>query len=59
MDEIKKEVSSERRRQTKAVMPLIGPLLDCWDELPNDVKSEPELEGLAEWINKINDGMEG
>ena len=59
MDKIDKERAYERRRQAKTVMPLIGVLLDYWDGLPNDVKSDPELENIAEVIGKINDGMEG
>ena len=40
-------------RQNKAVMPLIGPLLDVWDDLPNDVKYDDELMRLEKVINKI------
>ena len=47
------------RAQSKAVMPLIGKLLDAWDDLPNDVKSDPELEHLEKYIDLIDDAMEG
>lgn len=48
-----------RLKQAKAVMPLIGCLLDAWDDLPNDVKSDPELEKLSKHVQKIDDAMEG
>lgn len=51
------ERERERRRQNKAVMPLIGPLLDAWDDLPNDVKGDDDLKRLSEVIDKISDGM--
>ncbi len=51
------ERERERRRQNKAVMPLIGPLLDVWDDLPNDVKGDEELKRLSEVIDKISYGM--
>jgi len=47
------------REQVMAVMPLIGGLLDAWDDLPNDVSCDPELELVAEYIQRINDAMEG
>uniref|UniRef100_A0A6H1ZSG7 Uncharacterized protein n=1 Tax=viral metagenome TaxID=1070528 RepID=A0A6H1ZSG7_9ZZZZ len=47
------------REQTKAVMPLIGGLLDAWDDLPNDVKCDWELERVARHIQSIDDAMEG
>ena len=59
MDSIDKERNAARRQQSKVVMPLIGVLLDRWDDLPNDVKSDPELDAIAEIINKIDNGMEG
>lgn len=47
----------ELRRQIRVVMPLIGPLLDIWDDLPNDVKCDEELKRLSEIINKISGAM--
>ena len=49
--------TKELRRQNKVVMPLIGTLLDVWDEIPNDVKYDDELKRLAEIIDEISDGM--
>ena len=40
--EINRERQRRRQRQAKAVMPMIGPLLDAWDDLPNDVKDDPD-----------------
>lgn len=49
-----------RKAQMRAVMPLIGPLLDAWEAVPNDLKGEIE-EGateLAEALDSIDDAME-
>jgi hypothetical protein len=35
-----------RRKQAFAVMDEIGPLLDAWESIPNDVKSQLEEEAL-------------
>lgn len=51
------ESQEEVCQKKKEVMPLIGQLLDVWDDLPNDVKGDDELKRLAEVINKISDGM--
>ena len=58
MDKVEAERESIRRRQAKDVMSLIGDLLDAWDELPNDVKTDPELERLAAKIESIDHAME-
>jgi hypothetical protein len=47
-----------RKRQARKVMPMIGPLLDTWDGLPNDVKSLPELKELARCLRRIDNAME-
>ena len=50
-----------RAEQARAVMPLIGQLLDAWEGVPNDLKGEIE-EGatdLAEALDSIRDAMEG
>lgn len=60
-DPVSKELEQLRRKQMRAVMPLIGPLLDAWDGAPNDLKGEIE-EGatdLAEALDSIRDAMEG
>jgi len=53
---------SERERmikaQAKLVMPMIGPLLDAWQGLPNDVSEDEDLESVAELMEKINEAME-
>jgi len=58
MDKVEAERESIRERQAKDVMSLIGDLLDAWDELPNDVKTDPELERLATKIELIDHAME-
>lgn len=35
------------------ILALVTQLLDKWDDLPNDVASEPELEQVAQVISKI------
>lgn len=60
-DPVSKELEQLRRKQMRAVMPLVGPLLDAWDDVPNDLKGEIE-EGatdLAEALDSIRDAMEG
>lgn len=51
------EVDRLRREQSEAVMPLIGPLLDAWDGLPNDEKNPDST--LFRTIEKIARAMEG
>jgi hypothetical protein len=41
--------------RTNKVLLLVATLLDRWDELPNDVKSEPELEDVAKVISEISE----
>jgi hypothetical protein len=47
-----------RSAQSNAVMPLIGPLLDAWEAIPNDTISLDELAGAAEVIAQIESAME-
>jgi hypothetical protein len=54
-----RERNVEIRRQSKQVMPLIGKLLDAWDEIPNDTKYDEEFEKLADIISQIDSAMEG
>jgi hypothetical protein len=56
-DVVDREIESLRAQQAKDVMPLIGPLLDAWDGVPNDLKGE--LEELGEAIADIERGMDG
>ncbi len=49
---------SLRKQQARAVMPLIGPLIDEWDGLPNDVTSLPELKGLRRHMGKLHRAIE-
>lgn len=53
------EIERLRKKQAEKVMPMIGALLEAWDDLPNDVKSDPELDRLERQIRKIDNGMEG
>lgn len=58
-DVVDRELESLRQEQAKAVMPLIGPMLDAWEALPNDVLRMDELSDLAEAIADIVRGMDG
>jgi hypothetical protein len=58
-------VPDERERmradQAAAVMPQIGPLLDAWEGISNDVKGAITIEapGLVRHLKSINRSMEG
>lgn len=52
------EVKRLRAAQAKLVMPLIGPLLDAWEQVPNDVACTDELEQLSQLLEDINNAME-
>mgnify|MGYP001603130379 CR=1 FL=1 len=57
---IRSERQGLRIVQSKAVMPLIGPMLDAWDGMPNDLKAEiREAEpALCDYLDQINAAME-
>lgn len=46
------EILSER------ISSLIGPLLDAWDDLPNDLKHDKELEKVKKIVSRINQTIE-
>lgn len=52
-------VEKARAVQAKQTMPLIGPLLDAWDEVPNDIKSliEEQAPSLANHLDKVAEAM--
>lgn len=53
---IQDEREALRAAQAEAVMPLIGPLLDAWENTDMDTMSEePEL---SKWLRAINKAME-
>lgn len=57
---IAKELESLRKKQAKRVMPLIGPLLDAFDQLPGDIRTglEEDASEFVECLNKVLDAME-
>ena len=59
MSDVSLERNQLRKEQVENVMPMIGLLLDRWEDLPNDVKSDPELSALKKSIDKICMAMEG
>jgi hypothetical protein len=57
---VKRDRQALRVVQTKKVMPLIGPLLDAWEAVPNDSK-DAMREGepaLCDYLDKINAAIE-
>lgn len=55
---IEQGMGALREAQSKAVMPLIGALLDAWESIPNDTLSLDELTHVAEAIAQIDNAME-
>lgn len=55
------EIERLRREQAKAVMPLIGGLLDQWEGMSNDAKGSLREESpvLCEYLDRIDAAMEG
>ena len=56
---IDRELESLRQLQAKAVMPLIGPLLDAWEGIPNDVIGAPELKEFRKHMEKLYRAIDG
>jgi hypothetical protein len=42
-----------RVEQAAAVMPLVGPLLDIWDQVPEVLKARLRLIGLGEHLDLV------
>lgn len=55
---LERERKRLRKAQAALVMPLIGPLLDAWESLPNDVACMDELEELGTHMQAIEEAME-
>jgi hypothetical protein len=57
---VRRERQDLRVVQTKAVMALIGPLLDAWEGTPNDLKSliEEQAGSLHQHLEKMASAME-
>lgn len=55
------EISRLQAKQSEAVMPLIGPLLDAWEGTPNDVKGylKEHASSLHHWLSNIDGAMTG
>ena len=53
------EILDERAAQAGRVLAVVGPLLDAWDALPNDVRRDPELKDFAIWVGRLDSAMEG
>lgn len=53
----KHEEDRLRAQQAKAVMPMIGPLLDAWEAMPLELRSDmiEQAAPLMRWLGAIND----
>lgn len=58
MKSVDKELKRLRAAQAKAVMPLMGQLLDAWEQIPNDVATMDELSELSQLLEDIDNAME-
>ncbi len=56
---INPEVVKLRKEQTRRAAPHVGNVLDMWEQLPNDLKTDPDLEALARALDSLNEAMEG
>jgi hypothetical protein len=58
---IEKELERLRARQAKRVMRRMGPLLDEYDGLPNDVRGwiKQQAPGFIREMNKLQRAVEG
>lgn len=57
---VRRERQGLRIVQSKAVMPLIGPLLDAWEGIANDAKDvlREEQPALCDYLDRISAAME-
>ncbi len=46
------------KQQARCAMNVVPDLLDAWDEVPNDVKSDPELKRVARHMQKLYEAMD-
>lgn len=56
----KSEISKERAKQARGAMSIIGPLLDSWEGMSNDLKGELECDSpeFVEYMEKLANHME-
>lgn len=57
-NQFQNECDELRALQAKAVMPIIGGLLDAWDSVPNDQIEGPAMDNLARHLERIDAAME-
>ena len=52
-------LAKARAVQIKQVMPLIGPLLDAWEAVPNDLRVllQEQAPDLCHFLCKVEDAM--
>ena len=49
------KIAEARAQQINAVMPLVGPLVDAWEDFPNDLRGmiEEEAPAFYELMNNL------
>jgi hypothetical protein len=47
------EIERLRAKQAARAMKKVSPLLDAWEQLPNDVKSESELKHVRKCMEAL------
>lgn len=57
-DPVEQERDALRKAQAREVMPIIGPLLDAWQGLPNDVSDVDELTEVAGYMEALEQAMD-
>lgn len=55
---VERELAALRKAQAREVMPIIGPLLDAWEGLPNDVQGMDDLTEVADYMNALQQAMD-
>lgn len=54
---IEAEREEARAQQAQAAMLVIPKILEAWGDLPNDIKSYPELNRLAGYLADLDEAM--
>lgn len=61
MTTVEKGIEFLRKKQAERVMPLVGAMLDCWENTPNDTLAslEQDVPHLCSLIHAIQDAVCG
>ena len=60
MSAVEKERDQLRKAQADAVMPMVGPMIDAWLDVPNDVRDymKEQCPTLGCWLDDISAALE-